>query len=411
MTTSPPLTGPSVARIPAVTRVSPGSLAAIVEAIDPAVSRSSLARIADVLNALTGVVGGEAAAVHRDDGAGEMPQIVGSGGASRLTDEATELARNVAANSSEIAVIAGGADGPIPAALGHEKAVGAPILVQGRTAGAMWVSGSSDLATGDAAASAVHLAADQIGAALENLELRESLEKAMAQILERDERMLGRIGLDIHDGPTQQLSVALLEVQLLEAELAEADRQGAELPEALRPAMSRIYETVGGALHEMRELIGHLRPAQFEDRTLPEILGDAIKAFEARSGATVKGTFEGDFPENGISITQRITFYRVLQEALANAHRHGAASECAVFAIESEDGIQLRVTDNGSGFNVDQAMRPRSGAPMARFGLHGMRDRAELLGGTCEIESAEGEGRTITIFLPRWERPGGTDGD
>jgi signal transduction histidine kinase len=340
-----------------------------------------------------------------------MAVIAGSGAGSEVLSEATELASTIAAGNGAVAFVAGGAADLIPLALGHDRAVGAPISVQGRTAGALWASGVDGLAADEDALAAVRLAADQIGATLENLELRESLERAMAQILERDERMLGRIGLDIHDGPTQQLSVALLEVQLLEAELSEADRQGIALPEALRPAMSRIYETVGGALHEMRELIGHLRPAQFEDRTLPEILGDAITAFEAGSGATVASAYEGEFAENGISITQRITFYRVLQEALANAHRHGAASECVVTATESTSGIRLRVVDNGSGFDVDQAMRPRSGAPMARFGLHGMRDRAELLGGTCDIESTEEEGSSITIFLPRWERPGAGDGD
>lgn len=294
---------------------------------------------------------------------------------------------------------------------GENLSFGAPLVVQGRTVGAVLVTADHDLPSDDGVATAMALAADRISAALENVELRASLERAMAQILERDERMLGRIGLDIHDGPTQQLSVALLEVQLLEAELAEADRQGVELPEALRPAMSRIYETVGGALHEMRELIGHLRPAQFEDRSLPEILGDAVTAFEARSGATASISFEGPFPTNGISITQRITFYRVLQEALANAHRHGAAHHCDVFAVEDESGVRLTIEDDGSGFDVAQALRPRTGAPMARFGLHGMRDRAELLGGTCDIASTVGEGSTVSVFLPRWERPGDGVGD
>ncbi len=115
----------------------------------------------------------------------------------------------------------------------------------------------------------------------------------MAQILEKDERMLGRIGLDIHDGPTQQLSVALLEVQLLEADLADAEEAGEPPPESLRPSLERIYETVGGALHEMRELIGHLRPAQFEDRRLTDILQDAIAAFEARSDCRVEADLGG----------------------------------------------------------------------------------------------------------------------
>ena len=67
--------------------------------------------------------------------------------------------------------------------------------------------------------------------------MRDNLERAMAQILATDERMLGRMGLDIHDGPTQQLSVALLEVQLLEADLADAEDGG--LPDARVAAARR----------------------------------------------------------------------------------------------------------------------------------------------------------------------------
>jgi signal transduction histidine kinase len=259
---------------------------------------------------------------------------------------------------------------------------------------------------------AVRLCAERLGASLEREALHHSLERAMAQILESDERMLGRIGLDIHDGPTQQLSVALLEVQLLEADLEEAQRNGVPMPESLRPSMGRIYETVGGALHEMRELIGYLRPAQFENRTLPEILSDAIIAFEARSGAEVEITHEGEFPRNGISITQRITFYRILQEALTNAHRHGQAAHCRVRLTQRPGGIALRVEDDGCGFEVDQAFRPRSGQPVARFGIHGMRDRAELLGGTFAIVSHRDRGTTVEVFLPRWRaEPEATDAD
>src|SRR5699024_10752493 len=132
-------------------------------------------------------------------------------------------------------------------------------------------------------------------------------ERAMAQILLTDERMLGRMGLDIHDGPTQQLSVALLEVQLLEAEVADVEAAGVTMPDFLKPALGRIYETVGGALHEMRELIGHLRPAQFENRRLSEILQDAVAAFERRADCAVTTEWHGEFRVNGVSITQRIT--------------------------------------------------------------------------------------------------------
>jgi signal transduction histidine kinase len=216
--------------------------------------------------------------------------------------------------------------------------------------------------------------------------------------------MLGRIGLDIHDGPTQQLSVALLEVQLLQADLDDAEAAGESLPERLRPAVERIYETVGGALHEMRELIGHLRPAQFENRRLPEILQDAVTAFEARSGSLVHHVVDGEFHDELVSISQKITFYRILQEALTNAHRHGRATEVTVRLRDDEAGITLDVRDNGVGFDPGQVQRPRPGTPQPRFGLYGMRDRAGLLQGTFDVASRPGAGTSVRVFLPRWRR-------
>jgi signal transduction histidine kinase len=249
---------------------------------------------------------------------------------------------------------------------------------------------------------ALRIGARCAGRSIEAQRLRDNLERAMAQILLTDERMLGRMGLDIHDGPTQQLSVALLEVQLLEAELADAEEAGLPSPDTLRPALARIYETVGGALHEMRELIGHLRPAQFEDRRLVDVLQDAIIGFEKRTDCEVHATWAGEFPVNGVSITQRITLYRILQETLNNAHRHGHARSVTVHVSEDATGVTLDVRDDGEGFDIDAAQRPRAGMPLARFGLHGMRDRAQILGGSFEITSAPGEGTSVSVFLPSW---------
>jgi signal transduction histidine kinase len=247
--------------------------------------------------------------------------------------------------------------------------------------------------------------AARIGTILDAVRMRDNLERAMAQILATDERMLGRMGLDIHDGPTQQLSVALLEVQLLQEDVAQAAADGEGLPESLNPALDRIYETVGGALHEMRELIGQLRPAQFEDRSLKDILNDALVSFGARADCEVEAEFAGAFPVNGVSITQRITFFRILQETLSNAHRHGQARRVRVRLSEHADGTALEVRDDGKGFDPEAVQRRKPGMPLARFGLHGMRDRAQILGGTFEAVSTPGEGATIRVFLPRWDGP------
>lgn len=289
------------------------------------------------------------------------------------------------------------------ASAGAPRGVVIPIAPTSR--GLVVVAGVSPSLDDDLRRHAVRVGAQRIGTVLDALRMRDNLERAMGQILATDERMLGRMGLDIHDGPTQQLSVALLEVQLLEAELADEEDGAVLTPESLRPALARIYETVGGALHEMRELIGQLRPAQFEDRRLDEILQDAVTAFEVRAECETSTLWEGDFPINGVSITQRITLYRILQETLTNAQRHGRATQVSVRATQDPSGVTLEVTDNGAGFDPVAVQRRRPGMPLARFGLYGMRDRAQILGGSFDAASAPGEGTTIRVFLPRWDGP------
>ncbi len=120
---------------------------------------------------------------------------------------------------------------------------------------------------------------------------------------------------------------------------------------AVRVGARRIG-IVGGALHEMRALIGHLRPAQFEDR----------------AGCETSAHWQGKFPINGVSITQRITLYRILEETLTNAQRHGRATHVSVRATEDRSGVTLEVTDNDAGFDPIAVRRRRPGMPLARFG-------------------------------------------
>lgn len=309
------------------------------------------------------------------------------------------------AREAEIAPEDGGPLATALSRLGAPAGLALPLAAPGGGTAVLLLAGGEPPAADPLRRHAARVGAERIGAVLDGVRMRENLERAMAQILEKDERMLGRIGLDIHDGPTQQLSVALLEVQLLEADLADAEAGGRPAPASLRPSLGRIYETVGGALHEMRELIGHLRPTQFEDRRLSDILQDAVAGFEARSDCRVTTEWEGEFPVNGVSATQRITLFRILQEALSNAYRHGRATLVTVLARDEEAGTTLVVTDDGVGFDPEAAQRRRPGVPLQRFGLHGMRDRAQILGGTFEVTSAPGRGATVRVFLPRWEGP------
>jgi signal transduction histidine kinase len=379
-----------------------GSLVAVTEA--PSDHDDHTVEIARLLRAIVDALGARAAVLQAADPREGRFSVVGSVNIPAGLDDVTmppEVADQTHGRAMEVDLDGG----DLPDALrvaGFNHALALPVRSSERSLGVVWVAGAEPLQDDPLRRHAARVGAERIGTLLEQVRLYETLERAMAQILEGDERMLGRIGLDIHDGPTQQLSVALLEVQLLEADLNDAEAEGVVLPEKLRPGLVRIYETLGGALQEMRELIGHLRPALFEDRLLPEVLSNAVRAFETQQGAAVDYQALGEFPDNRVSLSQKITFYRILQEALNNAARHGAATEVSVRLREGPAGITMEIRDNGRGFEPDQVRRPTPGNPQARYGLFGMRDRAQLLGGSLEVWSRPGVGSLITVFLPRW---------
>ena len=391
-----------------ITDHEPSAVAALIAVTEASVDQDDpTGEMARLLRAIVDALGGRAAVLQAADPREGRFTVVGSVNIASsgpgldnapLSDGAAGQAHG---EGVELDVDAG----TLPEALrvaGFKHALALPVRSSERSLGVVWVAGAIPLSEDTLRRHAARVGAERIGSLLEQVRLYETLERAMAQILEGDERMLGRIGLDIHDGPTQQLSVALLEVQLLEADLVDAEGAGSVLPDKLRPGLARIYETLGGALQEMRELIGHLRPAQFEDRTLPEVLSNAVRAFETQQGAVVDYETRGEFSDNRVSLSQKITFYRILQEALNNAARHGAATEVAVRLREGPAGITMEVRDNGRGFEPDEVRRPTPGNPQARYGLFGMRDRAQLLGGSLEVWSRPGVGSLITVFLPRW---------
>ena len=382
---------------------SPAAVAALVAITsveaDPALGDASVSQLAETIREATDA---SAAVVWTHDPREAAGRLIAASGLD--DDAASRVAQAIEADGvdEEVEITPGGA-GALARALDE---LGSPwglaVPVARRSGGVVVVAGTGRLCEDPLARHAARVGARRIGTLIDIVRMRDNLERAMAQILATDERMLGRMGLDIHDGPTQQLSVAMLEVQLLEADLAEAADGGLPTPDSIRPAVGRIYETVGGALHEMRELIGHLRPAQFEDRRLVDILQDAVTAFQARSDVETTTEWVGEFPVNGVSITQRITLYRILQETLTNAQRHGRATRIDVRATDGEAGVTLEVVDDGAGFDPDEVQRRRPGMPLARFGLYGMRDRAQILGGSFHITSVPGTGTSVRVFLPRW---------
>ena len=207
------------------------------------------------------------------------------------------------------------------------------------------------------------------------------------------ERERGRWARELHDESLQ--SLAGLRVLLSAARRTES-------PDELDRLLVQGIEQVDAAIAAMRRLIADLRPS-----TLDELgLGAALEALGERTAGgdaiAVRVNLDlacesGRNPERLLGEIED-TVYRLVQEGLNNAVHHGGARHVEVDVRESDRNLRVQVHDDGQGFDPSAATDG--------FGLIGMRERAELAGGTLGLQSILGEGTTITAAIPAVHREG-----
>jgi signal transduction histidine kinase len=146
------------------------------------------------------------------------------------------------------------------------------------------------------------------------------------------------------------------------------------------------------ALGDLRAISADLDLPDIEPLSPREIAERVVRDFQGKTGQTVE--LSGAPVAPLVSFRVKVTLYRVLQECLANALRHAQCRECKVRLAGSADTLMVEVSDQGPGFD------PVAAASKGRFGLHGMRQRVEVVGGVFEAQSAPGRGTVIRITLP-----------
>ena len=216
--------------------------------------------------------------------------------------------------------------------------------------------------------------------------LNARLRHAAGTKAQTDEQALHRLMQELHDGPTQDLSLALLRFDGLRSPDAARREENVETLEfAVRHAHS-----------EIRNIMAGLRLPDIEHLGWAETVSKAIFEHELRTGSVVH--FDSGAVESEPSPEQRIGVYRIVQEALSNATRHGERNEQWVTLKAADGNVEVTIRDEGHGFDVT-SVEDHDGL-RARIGLRSMRERAELLGGDFEVRSAPGQGTTVTVYLP-----------
>jgi signal transduction histidine kinase len=170
------------------------------------------------------------------------------------------------------------------------------------------------------------------------------------------------------------------------------------LQRAAQAAPARKDELIGQALHaaehlleRIHEMAARVRPTMLDDLGLKDAVQNLLSEYERRTGLVARAELRFEPPDVPAVVGENV--YRILQEALTNVARHAQAAEVFVELRVTADRVELGVRDRGSGFDPDAA-------DGKRLGLLGMRERAELLGGTFQVRSAPGQGTEVHVVLP-----------
>lgn len=217
---------------------------------------------------------------------------------------------------------------------------------------------------------------EQASARLRELSLR---------IIDGQEQERRHIARELHDEIGQALTVIGIHL----AELAQhGDPQGTRV--------AACMEVVNRATAHIRGIALNLRPPMLDDLGL----ADAIEWALAQQTAAVgwQGVFEGAGADRRFPVDVETACFRIAQEAITNAARYSQACELKVTLRQVASDLELTVTDNGLGFDLEQLQSPKE--RKKHFGLLSMFDRANLAGGRLDVDTAPGRGTRIHAVFP-----------
>lgn len=193
-----------------------------------------------------------------------------------------------------------------------------------------------------------------------------------------------RLSRQMHDGPAQALSNFILQTEIA-MRLLDVD------PAQAKDELGNLKMSAMGTFQKVRNFIFELRPMMLDDLGLIPTLRKYSDAFKEQTGLDVNVTVTGT--ERRLEPYLEVMIFRAVQELLGNAARHSQASMVKVHLDLGNDFLRVSVDDNGKGF--DQESLKES----SNLGLKLIRERAEMLGGSFEIDSAVGSGARISFTV------------
>jgi signal transduction histidine kinase len=268
--------------------------------------------------------------------------------------------------------------------------IGAPLMTKGEMIGVIEVlnkrSGEKfdeqDLHTLSALAA-------QAAIAIVNARLYSQIREERDRMLGIEEELHKKLARDFHDGPAQTLASLIMDIEFIH-KLLERD------PSKVEAELLQLKEKAAKAMHQTRTTMFELRPLVLETQGLKaalEYYAERLHITENMSiHLQVKG-LEERLPRGVEDIV-----FAIVREAINNVKKHARANNVWLTVIRGQKELLSTIRDDGQGFNVEEV--EISYATRGSIGLLNVYERAEMLGGRVSIESAPGQGTTVSLMVP-----------
>jgi two-component system sensor histidine kinase UhpB len=221
---------------------------------------------------------------------------------------------------------------------------------------------------------------------LDNLDsYRQRLSRVAARALNAEEQERKRIARELHDDTAQSLAALLIRLRLV---------RGVEDPQARDAALDEFRKEVGEALERIRLFARGLRPPALDELGLVPALESHVRALSESVRIAIR--VESDPIEDLLTPQAELALYRIAQEAMSNAVRHGEPTRVVVRIEREPGGVKLTVTDDGTGFLIDETLAHEDRG----LGIFGMQERAGYFGGQVEIRTGPGQGTQVSATIP-----------
>jgi signal transduction histidine kinase len=228
----------------------------------------------------------------------------------------------------------------------------------------------------------------QVTVALKNAVLYSSLQEEKQRMAELDRNVRYNLARDLHDTVTQTVAAIKTRLQLV-PRLAERNR------EELGHLVAEMSDITGRAVEEMRHVMFALRPLVLESQGLAAALMELKDKLERTYKQKV--TADVDFTlEPLLKIEQKEMLFYLVEEATTNIRKYAEATQSSIKLSHENTNVVIRISDNGKGFDARAMKRGKNGS----YGMVNMQQRAELSGGSIQIDSAPGKGTRITVKVP-----------